>query len=180
MNGKFWHLEADIFYVWEIYYHRSLWIVSLYHYLPPQLYLEPELSFPLNIEIAILPSGVKFIIAEEWIRCLPPPPTKRSVATSAIFGSHLGPLFFFFSTYRKLRWDELSKLFLLTWAHAHCEQCLGFFCFTRARSPRAWDRNHGLFCVPTLPVCSERLIYIIFLNEACARDVGYMTSQSRQ
>ena len=38
----------------------------------------------------------------------------------------LGPVFLF-STYRKLRWDELSKLFLLTWAHAHCEQCLGFF-----------------------------------------------------
>ena len=37
-----------------------------------------------------------------------------------------GPVFLF-STYRKLRWDELSKLFLLTWAHAHCEQCLGFF-----------------------------------------------------
>ena len=39
---------------------------------------------------------------------------------------HQGP-FFLFSTYRKLRWDELSKLFLLIWAHAHCEQCLGFF-----------------------------------------------------
>ena len=30
----------------------------------------------------------------------------------------LGPVFFLFSTYRKLRWDDLSKLFLLTWAHA--------------------------------------------------------------
>ena len=47
-------------------------------------------------------------------------------------------------------------------------------------SPCAWDRNHGLFCVPTLPVCSARLIYIGFLNEACTRDVGYITSQSRQ
>ena len=42
----------------------------------------------------------------------------------------------------------------------------------------AWDRNHGLFCMPTLPVCTARLIYIIFLNEACAKDVGYITSQT--
>ena len=32
--------------------------------------------------------------------------------------------------------------------------------------------------MPTLPVCSARLIYIIFLNEACAKDVGYITSHT--
>ena len=34
--------------------------------------------------------------------------------------------------------------------------------------------------MPTLPVCSAQRIYIIFLNEACARDVRYITSQCRQ
>ena len=34
--------------------------------------------------------------------------------------------------------------------------------------------------MPMLPVCSAWRIYIIFLNEACARDVGYITSQCRQ
>ena len=33
----------------DIYEHRSAYIVSLYLYLPIQLYLEPEFSFPLNL-----------------------------------------------------------------------------------------------------------------------------------
>ena len=32
--------------------------------------------------------------------------------------------------------------------------------------------------MPTFPVCSARRIYMIFLNEACAKDVGYITSQT--
>ena len=93
----------------------------------------------------------------------------------------------FFCFRHTVSWDEMSWA-SFSCSHEHMLTVSSVWVFLFYKSPIspemgsawAWDRNHGLFCVPTLPVCSARRIYIIFLNEACARDVGYMTSQSRQ
>ena len=94
-----------------------------------------------------------------------------------------GPVFFCFL--HTVSWDEMSwASFSCSHEHMLTVSSVWVFLFYRSPisfemgSPWAWDRNHGLFCVPTLPVCSARLIYIIFLNEASARDVGYITSLS--
>ena len=93
----------------------------------------------------------------------------------------------FFCFLHTVSWDEMSwASFSCSHEHMLTVSSVWVFLFYKSPispemgSPWAWDRNHGLFCMPTLPVCSARLTYIIFLNEACARDVGYFTSQSRQ
>ena len=86
----------------------------------------------------------------------------------------------FFCFLHTVSWDEMSwASFSCSYEHMLTVSSVWVFLFYKSPispemgSPWAWYRIHGLFCVPTLPVCSARLIYIIFVNEACARDVGY-------